>query len=86
MTKNQTKSCRATDALYPEILRLMLEAVLGEAAGIAEVAFFNFPILETAVVEGFEIVCDNEGDHAEAQALLEQQQAAHATGAVLEGN
>jgi len=78
--------CYINTLYYFEILQHLIEAVLGEAAGIAEVAFFNFPILETAAVEGFEIVCDNEGDHAEAQAFLEQQQAAHATGAVLEGN
>lgn len=63
-----------------------MEAVLGEAAGVAEVASFGFPVLEAAVVVGLEVVCDDEGDDASPQAFLEQQQAAHATGAVLEGN
>lgn len=69
-----------------EILQYLLETVLGEAAGVAEVAWFGFPVLEAAVVEGFEIVRDDEGDDAEAQAFLEQQQAADAAVAVLEGN
>lgn len=68
-----------------EIRQHLLEAVLGEAAGVAEVASFGFPVLEAAVVEGFEIVRDDEGDDAEAQAFFEEKQAADAAVAVLEG-
>ena len=62
-----------------------MEAVLRQEAGVAEVASFGFPVLEAAVVEGFEIVRDDEGNDAAAQAFLEQQQAADAAVAVLEG-
>ena len=71
---------------HVKILEHLLETILGEAAGVAEVAGFGFPILEAAVVEGFEVVCDDEGDDAGPQAFLEQQQAADAAVAVLEGN
>ena len=36
-----------------EVFQHLLEAVLSEAAGVAEVAGLGFPILEAAVVEGF---------------------------------
>ena len=51
---------------HVKILEHLLEAVLGEAVGVAEVAGFGFPVLEAAIVEGFEIVGDDEGDDAEA--------------------
>ncbi len=62
-----------------------MEAVLRQEVGVAEVAGLGFPILEAAVVEGFEVVCDDEGDEAAAEAFLEQQEAADAAVAVLEG-
>ena len=70
---------------YRIIVKHLLETVLGEAAGVAEVAGFGFPVLEAAVVKGLQIVCDDEGDDTAAQAFLEQQQAADAAVAVLEG-
>ena len=68
-----------------EILQYLLEAVLRETAGVAEAAWFGFPVLQAAVVEGFQIVRDDEGNDAAAQAFLEQQQAAVTAVAVLEG-
>ena len=58
---------------------------MGKPAGVAEIAGFGFPVLEAAVVEGFEVVRNDEGDEAAAEAFLEQQQAADAAVAVLEG-
>lgn len=55
------------------------------AAGVAEAAGFGFPGLEAAVVEGFQIVRDDKGDDAVAQTFFEQQQAANAAVAVMEG-
>ena len=63
----------------------MLKTILGEAAGVVEVAGFGFPVLEAAVVIEFQIVCQNERHDAVSQALLEQQQAADAAVAVLKG-
>ena len=61
-----------------------MKAVLGEAAGVAEVAGFGFPVLEAAVVVELQILCQDEGDDAVSQTLLEQQEAADAAVTVLE--
>ena len=53
-----------------KICQHLLKAVLGKAAGVAEVSGFGFPVLEAAVIEGFQIVRDDEGDDAAAQAFL----------------
>ena len=58
---------------------------MSEAAGVAEVAGLGFPILEAAVVVELQVLRQDEGDDAVAQALLEQQQVADAAVAVLEG-
>ena len=73
-------------AFHFEILPHPLEAILCQQAGVAEVAGLGFPVLEAAVVEGLEVVCDDEGDDAGPQALIGQEQAAHAAVAVMEGN
>ena len=59
--------------------------ILCKATGVAEVAWLVFPGLEAAVIEGFQIVRDDERDDAAAQTFFEQQQAADAAVAVLEG-
>ena len=58
---------------------------MGEAAGVAEIAALGFPVLKAAVVEGLQIVRDDEGNNTGSQAFLEKQQAADAAVAVLEG-
>ncbi len=73
-------------AFHSEILQRLPETVLGEAAGVAEVASFGFPVLEAAVVVELQILRQDEGHNAVPQTLLEQQQAADAAVAVLEGN
>ena len=70
---------------YHKIVKHLLKTILREAAGVTEVAALGFPVLEAAVVEGFEVVRDNKGDDASSQAFFEQQQAADTAVAVLEG-
>ncbi|MBO4419384.1 MAG: hypothetical protein J5789_06140 [Oscillospiraceae bacterium] len=60
-----------------KICQHLPEAILCEAAGVAEVAALGFPVLEAAVVEGFQIVRDDEGDDAKSQTFLKAQKAAY---------
>ncbi len=62
----------------------MLEAILGQAVGVAEAAGLGFPILEAAAAAHFQVLRQSGGHNAVSQALLEQQQTARAAVAVLE--
>ena len=59
--------------------------VLGGEDGVCEIAVYMAPFTKAAIIEELEVVCDDEGDDAVGQALLEYHQAADAAIAILEG-
>ena len=59
-----------------EVIQISLKAVLGGEAGVHKEAFFVIPFFETAVVEQFQVVLDDEGDNIMLEALFEEDQAA----------
>ena len=64
---------------------MRLKAVLGGEAGVHEVAFDLVPFFETAVVEQFQIILDDERDNIMLQALLKEDQTAYTAISILEG-
>lgn len=69
-----------------KILQNLHKAILGEAAGGAEAAGFRFSGLEAAAAAELQVLCQDEGPDGVVQALQEQQQAADAGVALLEGS
>ena len=53
-------------------------------AGVGQEAVDVAPLLQTAIVEKLEVVCDDERHNVVCQTLLEHQQTSHTTVAVLE--
>ena len=54
-------------------------------AGVCEVTIDVTPFAEAAIVEEFQIVCDDEGDDGVSEAFFEHDKATHAPVAILEG-
>ena len=56
--------------LDSEIVQSFFEAILRGEAGIHKVATQIVPLAEAAIVEHLEVILDDEGDDAPAQALF----------------
>ena len=85
MAQFRFRKTAASSIRYLKIIQHQPELILSQETGVPEVAALGFPVLQAPVVERFQIVRQDEGDDAAAQALLEQQQTANASVAVLEG-
>ena len=58
---------------------------MGGEAGVHEVTFFVVPFFETAVVEQFQIILDDEWDNVMLETLFKEDQPAYTSVSVLEG-
>ena len=67
-----------------EIFQILLEPILRGEAGIAEIAFFICPLVQSSVVKQFQIIVNDERHNIVAQAFLEQNQPSDSAVAVLE--
>lgn len=66
-----------------EVVEQRLVVVLCRKAGVAQIFAHGGPLLQTAVVEHLEVVCDDEGNDAGCQTLLEHHKASDTAVAVL---
>ena len=71
--------------LDSEVVQRRLKIVLHQKAGISQIARRFRPLFQTAVVEHFVTVVDDEGDDAAVQAFLEKDQPSHTAVPILKG-
>ena len=56
-----------------EVIHDCLELILRGQAGIQQIPLFRLPLMETTIVEHFEVIRNNEWHDVVPQALLEEQ-------------
>ena len=56
-----------------EVIHDGLELILRGQAGIQQIPLFRLPLMETTIVEHFEVIRNNERNNIIPQALLEEQ-------------
>ena len=59
--------------------------VLGCKAGVCQITINMPPFLQASIIEHLQFVCDDKGDNAICQTLLEHQQASNSAIAILKG-